>query len=203
MVSVDGPEGLVDVGDAKSGAFPRDDFRGSLDVLLLKVASDFGLGQDHVVDLFVYLDVLLLLLLALIEEPLAGLRQVIVVEDEGSSALGATKVATEAVVELLDVFLVDVLIAVGSVGLEGELVEHDLQNFMIVLVLLFFSGRLLCLVLLELLRLFLLLHCLLLLVFRHFLGGLLLLRLWLHFALFPFGYLYAHSQIEQTVSISQ
>jgi hypothetical protein len=45
-----------------------------------------------------YADVLLLLLFALVEQPLAGISQVIVIEQEGPSALLPGEVATETVV---------------------------------------------------------------------------------------------------------
>ena len=60
--------------------------------------------------MLIYLDIFLLFFLALVEEPLAGLSEIIIIQSEGSFALFFGKVATEAVVELLDVFLVDLFV---------------------------------------------------------------------------------------------
>lgn len=96
-----------------------------LDVLLLEVAGYFCLQQDGVVAVLENADVFLLLLLALIEQPLACLSQVVVVERECSSAFLAGEVSAEAIIELVDVCLADVWVIAGRGGSEGECVEDD------------------------------------------------------------------------------
>lgn len=67
--------------------------------------------------MLINLDILLLFFLALVEQPLTGLSKVVIVQREGSFALFTGKIATETIIELLDVLLVDLLVVLIGLSL--------------------------------------------------------------------------------------
>ena len=109
------------------------------------------------------------------------------------------KISTETVIELVDVLLIDAFIIVEGAAVERELIQNNLQHFLIVLALLLLAWRII-----VLFGLALLLHVLLLL------SLLLLRRLLLRFTLLlrpvqwlAFLDLYPASQTEDACSISK
>lgn len=149
--------------------------------------------------MFQYADILLLLLFALVEQPLAGISQVIVIQQEGPSALLSREVATEAIVELVNVFFINRILLVGCYSIERELVEHDLYYLLVILGLALLSSRGIGLILFGF---FLLLIIFFLLLLRRFLLFLLSLFLRLGPRL-AFLNLYSYSQKEDTISIGK
>lgn len=86
--------------------------------------------------MLIHLYILLLFFLALVEEPLAGLSEIIIVQCEGSFALLFGKVAAEAVIKLFNVFLVDFFVVLIGLSVQRELIKDNLQYFLIILILL-------------------------------------------------------------------
>ena len=79
ILTVHRPNWLCDVLYAKKWAIFNSDLRWAFYIFLLEIACYLWLCKDNILTVFVYLDVLFLFFLALVEKPLAGLGQIIIV----------------------------------------------------------------------------------------------------------------------------
>lgn len=166
MLCIHGPNGLSEIVESECRTFLDDYLSRTFDIFLLEIAGYFCLEQYNRLCMFDYADILLLLFFSLVEQPLASIGQVVVIQQEGPSALLSREVAAEAVVELVDVLFISEIVLVGCHSIEGELIEHDLYYLLVILGLILLSGRRIGLILLWLL---LLLIVLLLFFLRRFL----------------------------------
>ena len=78
-----------------------------LDCLFLEIASDLILSQENHADWVKNSDIFVFFFLAFVEQPLTGFSNVVVVENESPSDLIFGKIATERVVELLNIALIN------------------------------------------------------------------------------------------------
>jgi len=79
VLGVHGPYGLYEIGKMECGSFFGDDLCGSLDVLLLEIACYLGLEQYDRCFVLENTNIFLFLLLALVEQPLAGICQIVII----------------------------------------------------------------------------------------------------------------------------
>jgi hypothetical protein len=117
-----------------------------LDILLLEVTGNFSLEKDDIVSVLIYFNILFLLFLAFVEQPLTSLRKVIVVQCISPFTLLSSEISTETVEELLDVLLVDLFVILVCFSIKGKLIEYNLKHLLIVLVFLLLGGGLITII---------------------------------------------------------